>query len=603
VKALLRKSPGDAPGSTVSIPRAIVMIVDDDPVMRDCVADILKTAHYLVIHAATAGEARSCWNEHRPQVAIVDLDLDGESGAVLLDEQWVRGLDTAVVALTESDDIDVADESFEHGASGYLVKPFTANELLMQVSNALRRRRLERAVADQVRALERNVIESAAGVTVLNDRLQLVTLGSSLADERIIGHLSSAVSMRDDDSGNHIERVSATSAALAEWGGFDVDPTQSIRLAAAMHDVGKIGIPDWVLLKPGSLTPDERMIIEHHCELGYALLSGSASPVLNLAASVALNHHERWDGDGYPNRRRGVEIPLEARIIAIAHVFDDLTRDRVYRAALPVDTAVDVMLRERGGRFDPKMLDIFLDRLDEVLALVKDLADPPTARTTRIVVAGGEPVIVDGLMRLLSRKGEMRVIGSGYTVTDAIAAVSDLQPDVLLVDYGMPDGDAARLTETVRGEHPETKVIVLTDASAPEGALRCIAAGCSGVVARTAPIDDIAKAVRRVHDGEVAIPPALLAQFAAELRRGGRRIGDDITRRERELLGYLARGLALPEVASAMSISMATARNHTQRVIEKLGAHSKLEAVVVAMREGVPIGLSHLDAPEPRAWN
>jgi two-component system, NarL family, response regulator DevR len=146
------------------------------------------------------------------------------------------------------------------------------------------------------------------------------------------------------------------------------------------------------------------------------------------------------------------------------------------------------------------------------------------------------------------------------------------------------------LTKMVLGDHPETKVIVLIDASAPEGALRCIAAGCSGVVARTASIDDIAKAVRRVHDGEVVIPAALLAQFAAELRRGGRRIGDDITRRERELLGYLARGLALPEVADAMSISMATARNHTQRVIEKLGAHSKLEAVVIAMREGLPIG-------------
>ncbi len=324
---------------------------------------------------------------------------------MLLDEQWVRSLDTAVVVLTDLDDIDIADPSFEHGASGYLVKPFTSNELLTQVSNALRRRRLERAVAEQVRALERNLIESAAGVTALNERLQQVARGSSLADERIIEHLSSAVSMRDDDSGNHIERVSATAAALAEWHGYGIDATQSIRLAAAMHDVGKIGIPDWVLLKPASLTAAERTIIEHHCELGYALLSGSSSPVLNLAASVALNHHERWDGDGYPNRRRGNEIPLEARLIAVAHAFDDLTRDRVYRAALPVDTAVDVMLRDRGGRFDPELLDLFVDHLDEVLELVKDLPDPPTTRTTRIVIAGDEPVIVDGLMQLMSSKG------------------------------------------------------------------------------------------------------------------------------------------------------------------------------------------------------
>ncbi len=155
---------------------------------------------------------------------------------------------------------------------------------------------------------------------------------------------------------------------------------------------------------------------------------------------------------------------------------------------------------------------------------------------------------------------------------------------------GCPAVTPLELTEEVLGEHPETKVIVLVDDAAPEVAMRCIAAGCSGVVARTASMDDVAKAVRRVHNGEVVIPAALLAQFAAELRRGGRRIGDDITRRERELLGYLALGLALPEVADAMSISISTARNHTQRVIEKLGAHSKLEAVVIAMREGVPIG-------------
>jgi len=115
-------------------------------------------------------------------------------------------------------------------------------------------------------------------------RLERVTAGSSLADERIVEHLSSAVCLRDDDTGRHIERVGITAAALAGWRGFVVDPSPAIRLAAAMHDVGKIGIPDWVLLKPGPLTPDERTIIERHCELGHALLAGSTSPVLKLAA-------------------------------------------------------------------------------------------------------------------------------------------------------------------------------------------------------------------------------------------------------------------------------------------------------------------------------
>ena len=251
------------------------------------------------------------WIAHHPEVALVDLELGGEPGSALLDETWVRDLDTAIVVLTGSDDVDVANESFENGASGYVVKPFTPNELLMQVSSALRRRDLERAVADHVRELEHKVIESTTGISDLRRRLETVTSGSSLGDEQLVRHLCSAVCLRDDDTGRHIERVSVTAAALADWCGFVADPAPAIRLAAALHDVGKIGIPDWVLLKPGRLTPDERTIIERHCELGHALLSGSSSPILILAASVALNHHERWDGKGYPNRRSGDDIPLK----------------------------------------------------------------------------------------------------------------------------------------------------------------------------------------------------------------------------------------------------------------------------------------------------
>jgi putative two-component system response regulator len=583
------RPPSAARPSAGNVDRATVLIVDDDDRMRDSTERILKRAHYRVVQAASAREARSAWAAHHPEVALVDLELGGESGSALLNEAWVRDLDTAIVVLTGSDDVDVANESFERGASGYVVKPFTPNELLMQVSSALRRRHLERAAAEHVRELEHKVIESATGISTLRRRLETVASGSSLGDERLVRHLCSAVCLRDDDTGRHIERVSVTAAALADWCGFVVDPAPAVRLAAALHDVGKIGIPDWVLLKPGRLTPDERKIIERHCELGYALLSGSTSPVLILAASVALNHHERWDGSGYPNRLRGEDIPLEARITAVADVFDALTRDRVYRAALPLDTAIDVMLRDRGGLFDPKLLDLFLHRLDDVLDLTKMLPDPEIPRVTRLVIAGDEPVLVEGLLRLMNRKGETRVIGSGQTRDEALEAVRSLRPDVLLTDYRLPDGDAAGLTEVVLAELPEIKVIVRVDIASPEAALRCIAAGCSGVIAKTAPVDDVARAVQRVHDGEVVIPPDLLPQVVSGLRRTGHRVGDDMTRRETELLGYLARGLSLVDIASAMSISTNTARNHTQRVIEKLGAHSKLEAVVIAIREGLDV--------------
>jgi putative two-component system response regulator len=578
---------GGGPAAASSGDRATVLVVDDDERMRDATERILKRAHYRVIQAATAGEARLAWAVYHPEVALVDLELGGEPGSALLHETWVRDLQTAVVVLTGSDDVDVANDSFEHGASGYVVKPFTPNELLMQVSNALRRRHLESAAADHVRELERKVIEGASGISDLRSRLEQVTSGSSLDDERLVSHLCSAVCLRDDDTGRHIERVSITAAALADWCGFAVDPAPALRLAAALHDVGKIGIPDWVLLKAGRLTPDEESIIERHCELGHALLSGSTSPVLVLAASVALNHHERWDGNGYPNRTRGADIPLEARITAVADVFDALTRDRVYRAALPVDTAIDVMLRDRGGGFDPSLLDLFLSHLDDVLDLTKALPDPEVARVTRVVIAGDEQVLVEGLHQVLNRRGEMRVVGSGITRLAVLEAVRSLRPDVLLADYRMPDGDAAGLAEIVLAEYPETKVIVRVDTAAPEAALRCITAGCSGVIANSAPVDDVARAIRQVHDGEVVIPHELLPQVVSSLRRPVRRVGDDMTRRESELLAYLAQGLSLVDIAAAMSISLNTARNHTQRVIEKLGAHSKLEAVVIALREGL----------------
>jgi putative two-component system response regulator len=577
----------DSGGAIARTTRATVLIVDDDPLMRESTERVLVRARYAVVQACNVDEARLLWAIHRPEVALVDLELGGVSGSALLAEEWVRSFDTAIVMFTGSDDVNIAETSFERGASGYLVKPFTPNELLMQVTNALRRRRLERSFVDQVFELQRKVVESTVGIHELKVRLEHVEFGTSLEDERIIGHLSSAVCLRDDDTGRHIERVSVTASALADWCGFVVDPASAIRLAAAMHDVGKIGIPDWVLLKPGRLSPDERTIIERHCELGHALLSGSSSPVLQLAASVALNHHERWDGNGYPNRLRGVDIPLEARITSVADVFDALTRDRVYRAALPVETAVDVMVRDREGLFDPRLLDLFLMHLDEVLGLTKELPDPAIRRATRIVVAGDEPVLVDGLLGLMNRRGEIRVLGSGRTIGEALDAVRSLHPDVLVTDYRMPDGDGAELIRAVLAEQPETKVIVLVDAAAAGAAVRCVSAGCSGVVAKTATVDDVARAIQHVHDGEVVIATDLLPQVVSGLRRGDQRIGADITRRELELLGHLAQGSSLPDIAHAMSISMNTARNHTQRVIEKLGAHSKLEAVLIAMREGL----------------
>jgi methanogenic corrinoid protein MtbC1 len=184
-----------------------------------------------------------------------------------------------------------------------------------------------------------------------------------IAQAETVRRLSMAVEFRDEDTGAHIERIGRFSTLLAEQIGMDGEFCERISHAAPLHDVGKVAIPDAILLKPGPLTPDERAIVETHAEEGYRLLRGSSSAILEMAATIALSHQERWDGGGYPRGIAAEAIPLEGRIVAIADVFDALTSDRVYRKAFPVEEAVRIMREQRGKHFDPVLLDAFMEVL------------------------------------------------------------------------------------------------------------------------------------------------------------------------------------------------------------------------------------------------
>jgi methanogenic corrinoid protein MtbC1 len=181
-----------------------------------------------------------------------------------------------------------------------------------------------------------------------------------IAQAETVRRLSMAVEFRDEDTGAHIERIGRFSALLAERLHMDRDFCERLSHAAPLHDVGKVAIPDSILLKPGPLTPQERSIVETHTEEGHRLLRGSSSSILDLAATIALSHHEKWDGSGYPRGLVGESIPIEGRIVAIADVFDALTSDRVYRKAFLVDEAVAMMTAQRSKHFDPTLLDAFL---------------------------------------------------------------------------------------------------------------------------------------------------------------------------------------------------------------------------------------------------
>jgi methanogenic corrinoid protein MtbC1 len=220
-----------------------------------------------------------------------------------------------------------------------------------------RRRALQRQIDDRSSELHRALTEL------------------EIAQAETVRRLSMAVEFRDEDTGAHIERIGRFATLLAQQLGLEVELCQLLSHAAPLHDIGKVAIPDAILLKPGPLTAEERSIVETHAEEGHRLLRGSSSTILDMAATIALSHHEKWDGSGYPRGLAGEDIPLEGRIVAVADVFDALTSDRVYRLAFPVEQAIELMIEGRGRHFDPVLLDAFL----EVLA-----SSGPDARAPKV---------------------------------------------------------------------------------------------------------------------------------------------------------------------------------------------------------------------------
>jgi HD-GYP domain-containing protein (c-di-GMP phosphodiesterase class II)/methylmalonyl-CoA mutase cobalamin-binding subunit len=208
-----------------------------------------------------------------------------------------------------------------------------------------RRERLTQEIEGQSRELKR-----------ANSELEI-------AQAETVRRLSMAVEFRDEDTGAHIERIGRFSQLLAEHIGMDSDFSERLSHAAPLHDVGKVAIPDAILLKPGPLTPEERAIVETHAEEGHRLVRGSSSSILDMAATIALSHQEKWDGSGYPRGLKGEAIPIEGRIVAVVDVFDALTSDRVYRRAFSVEDAVQMMREQRGRHFDPVLLDAFMEVL------------------------------------------------------------------------------------------------------------------------------------------------------------------------------------------------------------------------------------------------
>jgi putative two-component system response regulator len=332
-----------------------VLVVDDEePVRRMIARMVTSSGEWECETAADAAEARTLMARSGFALVICDVNMPGESGTELT--RWIREHhgDVAVLMATGIDDPALAQSVLELGAYGYLVKPFKRHEVQINVANALHRRRLE--------------IENRDHRALLEERVAERTRELRRSREETIRRLSLAIEFRSRETGEHVERIGTGAALIGRRLRLDPGRCERIRLAAPLHDVGKIGIPDEILLKPGPLTGAERTRMEEHAEFGYRLLTGSGSDMLETAATIAWTHHERWDGMGYPRGLPGEAIPMDGRITAVMDVYDALTHDRVYRPAMALDRALEIMRAGRGSQFDPAVLDAFLDCLGKLPA-------------------------------------------------------------------------------------------------------------------------------------------------------------------------------------------------------------------------------------------
>jgi two-component system response regulator RpfG len=271
-----------------------------------------------------------------------------------------------IIMVTAIEDRSVRYDALEVGATDFLMKPVDHHECRARCRNLLTQHQQYKIIRDRSRWLERRVAEATSEIR--------------LRERETLLRLAKAGEYRDEETGNHVIRMAKYSRIIAEELGFSSEDADVIEMAAPMHDIGKIGIKDDILLKPGKLTPEEFMIMKEHTLIGYEILKDSPSKFLKMGAVIALGHHEKFDGSGYPHGRKGDEIPKVARIVAVADVYDALVSERPYKHAWPLQTALDYMEKQRGIHFDPECFDAFKAQLDVIMRIQNMLPDLPVAR-------------------------------------------------------------------------------------------------------------------------------------------------------------------------------------------------------------------------------
>ena len=366
-----------------------ILIVDDDQRMLDALQRALhrQSTDWDMTFVRHPEEAWEALLNVAYDAVVTDVRMPGMSGIELLERirHTEKTKDVPVVILTGLNDHDLKEKALLCGAVDLLNKPVDSGQLVARLKSVLQMKEYE----DELRTTN----------DALSDTVEQQSVDLAQTRMSVICRLGMAAEFRDEDTGNHVIRVGCYSRAIAAAMGMPRPFLEMLLLAAPLHDIGKIGIPDSVLLKPGPLTDEEWVIMQRHCEIGACILSEESKvmvptfdwysvepsamkatlqnrdPVLDMAATIAMSHHEKWDGGGYPRGRAGEDIPLEARIVAVADVFDALTSNRPYRIARPEEEALTIMDSAAGAHFDPRVYAAFTQSLPEIRAIRERFAD------------------------------------------------------------------------------------------------------------------------------------------------------------------------------------------------------------------------------------
>jgi len=332
-----------------------VVVVDDDALGLAMLQDLIQVLPGARVVAFADPRAALDWCTTNPtDIVISDYSMPGITGIELIRELRGRAetREIPIMMITASEDRAVRYEALQVGANDFLGKPIDRLEVKARTLNMLALRRGQRHMADRARTLEREVLVATAAIHT--------------REHETILRLARAAEYRDWETGSHIVRVAWYSRIIAKHLGLPESEQVTVFKAAPMHDVGKIGVPDYILLKPNSLDDQEFAIMKEHTVIGHRILGGSSAELLNFSAEIALSHHERWDGSGYPEGRRGHDIPLAGRIVAVADTFDALTSNRPYKREWPTALAWAFLQKQAGLQFDRDCVAAFEQGREEV---------------------------------------------------------------------------------------------------------------------------------------------------------------------------------------------------------------------------------------------